>query len=319
MDHRQRGPGQGPEDERSGRSRRPGAHDHGAAPVTAGSPTSCSAANSAHPGARQSLPGPGLVGSVRPREFDWGLPACAVGVSPHFARCASVAKRSDCSVVTTPATAGARLDTDAVGSTGRSAQAPAGRRSPLHIPRRQASPGWHRSIAAQGRAPVKGLIAFRITQAKPYPVRLRPPFQQVLVQSSKPVPGRIYNICYVAVKNGTRRTFTAANDFSVKLNNSARSKGFPVLTGSQEWKPNQWIVFYVLTQKYYPVSFVGGGFEFDFGGVSSTAVPGPSSIYLRLKYNPATFAQRLNWIVAYGQGAQLGAGSGTRPSRHGDQ
>ncbi len=153
------------------------------------------------------------------------------------------------------------------------------------------------------------MLAFRITQGRPYPVRLKPPFQQVLVQSSKPVPGRIYNICYVAVKNGTRRTFTAANDFEVKLNNSARSKGFPVLTGSQEWKPNQWIVFYVLTQKYYPVSFVGGGFEFDFGGVSSTAVPGPSSIYLRLKYNPATFAQRLNWIVAYGQGAQLGAGS----------
>jgi hypothetical protein len=210
--------------------------------------------------------------------------------------------------LTTPATGGARLDADAVESTGRSAQTlPAGPSAAHTAP---TSLTRHAQVdRSQGRAPVKGLIAFRITQGRPFPVRLRPPFQQDLVQSAKPVPGHIYNIFYVAVKNGTRRTFTAANAFGVRLNNSARSNVFPVLTGSQEWKPNQWIVFYVLTQKYYPVSFVGGGFEFDFGGVSSTVVPGPSAIYLRLKYNPATFAQRLNWIVAYGQGAQLGAGS----------
>jgi hypothetical protein len=68
------------------------------------------------------------------------------------------------------------------------------------------------------------------------------------------------------------------------------------------------MVFYVLTKKYYPVSFVAGGFQFNLGGRSSTLVPGPSGIFLRLKYNPATFARTLDWIVAFGQGAQLGKG-----------
>ena len=150
---------------------------------------------------------------------------------------------------------------------------------------------------------------FRITQGRPNPVNLIPPFQQVLVQSHQPVAGRVYNILYVAVKNGTARTFNASTGFLVRLNNSVRSNVFPVLTGNQQWKPNQWIVFYVLTQKYYPVSFVAGGFQLDLGGASSTLVPGPSGIYLRLKYNPANFAKKLNWIVAYGQGAELGAGA----------
>ena len=50
------------------------------------------------------------------------------------------------------------------------------------------------------------------------------------------------------------------------------------------------------------------GFEFDLGGARSVAVPGPSAIFQRLKYNPATFARTLNWIVAYGPGAQGGKG-----------
>ena len=65
------------------------------------------------------------------------------------------------------------------------------------------------------------------------------------------------------------------------------------------------LVFYVLIKKYYPVSFVAGGFQLDLGGRSSTLVPGPSGIFLRLKYNPATFAPTLNWIVAFGQGNQV--------------
>ena len=94
------------------------------------------------------------------------------------------------------------------------------------------------------------------------------------------------------------------------MTNQPRSfGGFPILTGNEQWKPGQILVFYVLTKKYYPVSFVAGGFQFDLGGRSSTAVPGPSGIFLRLKYNPATFARTLNWIVAYGQGNQVGKGA----------
>jgi hypothetical protein len=155
-----------------------------------------------------------------------------------------------------------------------------------------------------------GFLAFRITNpSHQLPVNLVPPFQHVLVQSRQPVPGQEYNILYVAVKNGTAQTFTASNGFAIRLTNQPRSLAFPILTGTQQWKPKQWFVFYVLTKKYYPVSPVAGGFMLNLGGRSSTLVPGPSGIFLRLKYDPATFPRTLDWIVAYGQGAQLGAGA----------
>jgi hypothetical protein len=85
---------------------------------------------------------------------------------------------------------------------------------------------------------------------------------------------------------------------------------FPVLTGDQVWKPKTWIVFYVMSKKYYPLSpQVAAGFQLDAGGRSSTMVPGPSGIFLRLTYDPAKFARQLDWIVAYGQGAELGPGA----------
>ncbi len=151
-------------------------------------------------------------------------------------------------------------------------------------------------------------LAFRITNPSGTPVNLIPPFNQVLVQNLQPVPGHVYNVLYVAVKNGTAQTFTASRGFEVRLNNQAPSLTFPVLTGAQQWKPNQWIVFYVLTEKYYPVSPVSGGFELILGGGRSTLVPGPSGIFLRLKYDPATFARTLDWIVAFGPGAESGKG-----------
>ena len=156
-----------------------------------------------------------------------------------------------------------------------------------------------------------GYLAFRVTNT-PWqtPYKLVPPFQQVLVQSGQPVPGQVYNVNDVTVKNATSQTFTASNGFTVRMTNQPRSfGGFPVLTGNEQWKPGQILVFYVLTKKYYPVSFVAGGFQLDLGGRSSTLVPGPAGIFLRLKYDPATFARTLNWIVAYGQGNQVGQGA----------
>lgn len=151
-------------------------------------------------------------------------------------------------------------------------------------------------------------LAFRVTNT-PYqtPYELIPPFQQVLVQSAEPVPGQVYNVLQIALKNGTAQTFDASSGFRVRL--TSQKQSFPILTGDQVWKPKQVIVFYVLTKKYYPLPQVAGGFQFDLGGASSTLVPGPSAIFLRLKYNPATFAKTLNWIVAYGQGNQSGAGA----------
>ena len=70
------------------------------------------------------------------------------------------------------------------------------------------------------------------------------------------------------------------------------------------------MVFYVLSKKYYPLSpQVSAGFQLEAGGRISTMVPGPSGIFLRLPYDPATFARTLDWIVAYGPGAEGGAGA----------
>ena len=82
------------------------------------------------------------------------------------------------------------------------------------------------------------------------------------------------------------------------------------LTGNQQWKPGQRIVFYVLTKRYYPLpSEQHSGFEFDLGGARSVAIPGPSAIALRIKYEPATFSRTLDSIITFGQGNQGGVGA----------
>jgi hypothetical protein len=163
-----------------------------------------------------------------------------------------------------------------------------------------------KQLLSAGPAPASaGFLAYRITNPSPFNGHLTPPFPQVLVQSLQPVPGQVYNILFVTVRNGTAQTFDASSGFQVRL---PHGKSFPILTGSQQWKPGQVFVFYVLTKQYYPVRIVGGGFQLDLGGRSSTLVPGPSGIFLRLKYNPTTFARTLNQIVAFGQGAEGGLG-----------
>jgi hypothetical protein len=158
-------------------------------------------------------------------------------------------------------------------------------------------------------------LAYRITAPTYRPVHLVPPFQHVLVQRVQPVPGGVYNVLFVVVLNGTGQTFTAANHFQVRLpgftgTHRVVDHAFPVLTGNQVWKPNTWIVFYALSKKYYPLSpQVAAGFQLNAGGRSSTLIPGPSGIFLRLTYDPARFARTLDWIVAYGQGAELGPGA----------
>lgn len=161
--------------------------------------------------------------------------------------------------------------------------------------------------ASSSHLPTK-FLAFRVTNpSATVPYSLVPPFQQVLVQSIQPVPGQVYNVLQVALKNGTSQTFGANSGFFVKVTGDRQS--FPILTGSETWKPKQVIVLYILTKKYYPVPEVSGGFIVDLGGASSTLIPGPSGIFLRVKYNPATFAKTLDWIVAYGPGNQGGQGA----------
>ncbi|WP_422922917.1 hypothetical protein [Singulisphaera sp. PoT] len=152
---------------------------------------------------------------------------------------------------------------------------------------------------------VTGVTMDRITNPTPFNAILRPPFQQVMVQSRPPKPGQTYNVLFISVYNGTKRTFNASDNLTVKLSNQAPGQAFPVLTGSEQWKPGQRMVFYVLSKQYYPATpVVSAGFQFNFVNPQVTAIPGPSGIFLRLKYNPATFNKVLDQIVAYGPGSK---------------
>jgi hypothetical protein len=163
------------------------------------------------------------------------------------------------------------------------------------------------SVSPAAKQPTEGYLVYRITNPNPFNDRLILPFGQVLVQANQPVPGRTYNVLYVAVRNGTALTFDANSGFEVKIPGQANYT--PILTGNEQWKPGEEFVFYVLSQKYYPLpSEISSGFEFKLAGAPSVAIPGPSGIFLRLTYKPTTFARTLDSIVAFGIGAQGGKG-----------
>ncbi len=176
-----------------------------------------------------------------------------------------------------------------------------------------AAPGSASAVDARNavnqtdQKPFFGFLVYRITNPTPFNTKLTPPFTQVLVQTKQPVPGETYNVMQVSVRNGTAQSFDASSGFRVRF--PGQHASFPILTGSEQWKPGQVYVFYVLTHQYYPLpSQVQSGFEFDLGGARSVAIPGPSGIFLRLKYNPTTFAETLDWIVAHGPGTEGGKG-----------
>ena len=197
----------------------------------------------------------------------------------------------------------------AQGDTNQSPAVPAQTSTPIlagNAPQPASSQG---SVSAQAteKKPNFGFLVYRITNPTPYNNKLTPPFTQVMVQSRQPVPGQEYNILFVSVRNGTAQDFDASSGFRVKLPNGP---SFPILTGNQVWKHGQVFVFYILSKKYYPLpSQVHSGFEFSLGGARSVAIPGPSGIFQRVKYNPATFSKTLNSIVAYGPGNQGGIGA----------
>jgi hypothetical protein len=169
----------------------------------------------------------------------------------------------------------------------------------------QASPTVSASTVT--KKPDYGYLVYRITNPTSFNGKLVPPFGQVLVQTAQPVPGQTYNVLQVAVRNGTAQTFNAGSNFEVRFPGDPTT--FPILTGNQTWAPGEDYIFYVLTKKYYPLpSQVHSGFEFSLDGARSIGIPGPSGIYLRVKYDPATFPSLLDYIVTKGPGAQGGKG-----------
>jgi hypothetical protein len=161
------------------------------------------------------------------------------------------------------------------------------------------------AVAQQPRSPVTGVTLERITNPTPFNAILKPPFDHVLVQSRQPVPGQVYNVLFITVRNSTNRTFTAGDNLTVKITNQGPNVAFPILSGDRQWVPGQRMVFYLLTKKYYPLSPVqSAGFEFNFANPRVVAIPGPSGIFLRVRYNPATFDSVLDKIVVKGPGAK---------------
>jgi hypothetical protein len=163
------------------------------------------------------------------------------------------------------------------------------------------------SASTVEKKPDYGYLLYRITNPTPYNDKIVPPLGQVLVQTNQPVPGQTYNVLQIAVRNGTAQTFNADSNFEVRFPGDPTT--FPILTGTETWAPGEDFVFYVLTKKYYPLpSQVHSGFEFSLDGARSIGIPGPSGIYQRVKYDPATFPSLLDWIVTKGPGAQGGVG-----------
>jgi hypothetical protein len=163
-----------------------------------------------------------------------------------------------------------------------------------------------RSLVSEAAVqPRFGYLVYRITNPNRFNNHLTPPFTHVLVQAAQPVPGQIYNVLYLAMRNGTAQTFDASSGFTVRF--PGQSSPIPILTGNEQWKPGQEFIFYVLTKKYYPIrNQVTQGFVFDLGGAISVAIPGPSGIFLRVTYDPATFDQTLDWIVRFSPGVPGG-------------
>jgi hypothetical protein len=160
-------------------------------------------------------------------------------------------------------------------------------------------------VPHQNTSKVTNIKLDRITNPKGGNSLLFPPFSHVLVQQAQPVPGRVYNVLFISVLNGTGQTFHASDNIQVKTRNQPPGLSIPILTGDQEWKPGERIVFYRLTKEYYPLSPTQtSGFVFNFVKPMATAIPGPSGIFLRLKYDPATFNQVLDHIVSAGIGAR---------------
>ena len=161
--------------------------------------------------------------------------------------------------------------------------------------------------APSNKKPLTGFLVWRITQPNRFNNHITPPFGHVLVQLAQPVPGKVYNVLYITVRNGTTQTFDSGSRFFVKFPGQPYS--FPILTGDQTWRPGQNITFYVLTNKYYPLpNEVTSGFVFSLGGAISIGIPGPSGIFLRMRYNPATINRNLDAIVLKGPGSQGGKG-----------
>ena len=114
------------------------------------------------------------------------------------------------------------------------------------------------------------------------------PFVQVRAEPAAPIPGAVYNVALLTVRNGTAQTFGAASGFSVRVSGSSRGASFPL--GTAVWKPGQVLVLYSLTQTRFPPNFTIG--------LPGGSTEKPANLYYNVQYNPNTFPGLLNSLVA---------------------
>ncbi len=158
-------------------------------------------------------------------------------------------------------------------------------------------------IGPRPSVPLPPISLDRVTNPHGRNALFDPPFGHVLVQSTLPVPGQIYNVLFLSVYNGTNETFTASDGLGVRTASSP-GQWYPILSGNEVWAPGGRIVFYVISKKYYPLTPTQStGFQINFSSPKATGIPGPSGIGLRIRYDPATFLQKLDYLVTSGPGA----------------
>jgi hypothetical protein len=117
---------------------------------------------------------------------------------------------------------------------------------------------------------------------------LAPPYGLVMVESSALVPGAVYNMALVTVRNGTSQTLTAASGLSFQVTGTSAAESFPV--GSYQWEPGQLLILISLTEDTFPPDFT-----FDLQG---TSVEAPANIYYGIQYDPVTLPSIVTSIVS---------------------
>jgi hypothetical protein len=123
---------------------------------------------------------------------------------------------------------------------------------------------------------------------------LVPPFAQVQANAFAPVPGAVYNVFSLTVRNGTSRTFAAGSGFSVAVSGQGGAQAFP--QGNGTWQPGQVMVFYAFTNARFPTNFT-----FNLNGSIQQV---PANLNLGIQYQPSSFPSVLNSIAAQSVGGR---------------
>jgi hypothetical protein len=116
---------------------------------------------------------------------------------------------------------------------------------------------------------------------------LAPPFGLVMVEPSALVPGAVYNMALVTVRNDTAQTLTAQSGLTFEVSGTSAAESFPV--GTYRWEPGQVLILISLTEDSFAPDFT-----FNLQG---TSVKAPANLYYGIQYSPITLPSIVTSIV----------------------